>query len=169
MSRKKKYIGIGTAVLALGILATMGFTMAGSGFAGPWAHAGLFRHGCPGKFGGHFMKAMILSHVDDMAETLALTEDQNGKFEEIRDQLENNIDLGREKRRAFFDTMKAEINSPEPDMTALVGMAKGKINEIPNHVSANLDLFLDFCNILDENQKAQLVDMFRDRFEKCES
>ena len=115
------------------------------------------------------MKAMVLAHVDDVAETLELTNAQNEKFQEIREQLENNIDLARERRQAFFDSVKGEINAGETDMTALIGMLKGKMSEIPDHVSANLDLFLDFYGILEENQKAQMVEMFRDRFEKCES
>ena len=171
MKGRKKFIVIGTVVLAIGILATMCIATGGSGFVcgERWAHAGPFMHGCSGKFGGHFMKAMVLAHVDDMAETLELNEAQNEAFKEIREQLENNIDLARERRQAFLESVKGEINAGRPDMTALVGMLKGKISEMPAHFSDNLDLFLEFYNILDDSRKAQLIEMFRDRFEKCES
>jgi hypothetical protein len=55
------------------------------------------------------------------------------------------------------------MNKENPDMNALADLIKERAQHIPDMVSKPIDRFVDFYNLLDEDQKARVIEMFRMR------
>jgi hypothetical protein len=55
------------------------------------------------------------------------------------------------------------MNKENPDINALAGVMKERAQNIPDMVSRPIDLFVDFYNLLDKDQQAKVIEMFRAR------
>ena len=118
--------------------------------------------GVPGK-----MHQFILAHIDDQVEELKLTPDQQKQYQALRAKLEANFKAATAKRRAVFMELYQGINQPDPDVRALTGVIKQRMNLIPVMMGANLDLFADFYDILDDQQKAQVLKRAQKRMKRA--
>jgi hypothetical protein len=142
---KKTYI-IGGIVLLVGVILVSAGLIAGCG-----PH--MF---CDGEFSEH-----ILSRMDSRVEKLELSDGQQQQYEEIRLKIKANLDKGKEERRQFFSDLQNEINKENPDINTLTALVKTKFRDGPIHLTDNLDLFVEFYNILDEEQKGILIKRLR--------
>jgi hypothetical protein len=142
---KKTYI-IGGIVLLVGVILVSAGLIAGCG-----PH--MF---CDGEFSEH-----ILSRMDSRVEKLELSDGQQQQYEEIRLKIKANLDKGKEERRQFFSDLQNEINKENPDINTLTALVKTKFRDGPIHLTDNLDLFVEFYNILDEKQKGILIKRLR--------
>lgn len=164
MSRRKKII-IGALILTLAVVVGIGATMA-YGPRGSWARGfppGFHGMGChPGNH-GQDIADFIMWKMDRHVKDLNLNETQKNEYEKIKEEIKAGIADAIEKRKDFHGIVHAEMSKENPDIPALAGLMKERAQNIPDMVSKPIDLFVDFYSLLDENQKAQVIAMFRAR------
>jgi hypothetical protein len=154
--REKMKLGRKTYVIG-GIAVLLGAVLVSAGLiSGCGPH--MF---CDGNFSEH-----VLSRMDSRVEKLELSESQQQKYEEIRLKVKANLDKGKEERRKFFSDLQNEINKENPDINALAALVKTKFSHGPTHLNDNLDLFTEFYNILDEEQKDILLERLRKKMNR---
>ena len=162
MSRRKKTI-IGALILSLAVLVGIGATMA-YGPRGSWARGfapGFHGMGChPGPH-GEDIADFIMWKMDRHVKDLNLNEAQKKEYEKIKEETRAGIADAIEKRKEFRGIVQAEMNKENPDMNALAGLIKERAQNIPNMVSKPIDLFVGFYNLLDADQQARVIEMFR--------
>jgi Spy/CpxP family protein refolding chaperone len=162
MTTKKKTT-IGVLILSLAILVGIAAVLAngpkgawGTGFHPgfhrfhPWAH-------------GEDMADFIMWKMDKLAKDLDLNATQRQEYEKIKSEIKTSIADAMERRMEFHTILRDEMSKENPDLNALASLLKERVNHIPDMVSKHIDLFLNFYNALDENQKARVVEMFRQR------
>jgi Spy/CpxP family protein refolding chaperone len=118
------------------------------------------------RFSGRDFPERMLKHMDTKAEELDLTEGQREAYEEIRAKIKANLIQAGEDREKLFTQVREELDRENPDMKAVVGMVKGKLKDMPEHMGKALDLFLEFYSVLDEDQKAKVVEVIREKVER---
>jgi len=148
--RKKTYV-IGGIVLFIGVIVVLAGLLAGCG-----PH--MF---CDGDFSKH-----ILSRMDSRVEKLELSDSQQEKYEGIRLKVKVNLDKGKEERREFFSELQIEINKENPDINAVTDLVKREFRDGPINLIDNLDLFAEFYNILDEDQREILITKLRKKMDR---
>ncbi len=162
MKAKKRYFVIGAVVLVAALIAGCGLFSS----CGPYKFCERDFH--PG-FHGRDFSGRILKHIDRKVEKLGLTEGQQQRYVDIRGKIEADFAEMPEKRKALFRDVQGEINKEKPDINRVTGLLKDRLKEMPDRMARHLDHFVEFYNILDEEQKAQLLEKARDRIGKCES
>jgi len=164
MSKRKKII-TGTLILTLAIVAGIGATVA-CGPKGSWARGfppGSHGMGChPGPHGGDIAD-FILWKMDRHVKELNLSDDQKKAYEKSKEEIRAGIAEAIERKKDFHRIVHEEMDKENPDINALAGLMKERAQHIPDMVSKPIDLFLNFYNLLDENQKAKVIEMFRSR------
>jgi len=165
MKLQKKHFIIGAVVLSLGLLAGIA-ALAGSGH--PWFCDGSFHPRWHGggfhpRFPGHDFSEHILRRLDKGVDQLDLSEAQMQEYEEIRQKIQSHLTEGIEHRREFFRKLRSETDREDPDLVRVATLVKESVKEMPALVEDHVDLFLEFYSILDEDQKAQLVEIIRER------
>ena len=105
----------------------------------------------------------IIKRMDGHVEKLELSPIQKGKYEELRTKLKANLSKTMEDRKSLFEELQAEINRETPDINVLASLVKKRLHDSPGSMEENLDLFVDFYNILDEDQKTDVINMMRKR------
>jgi len=165
MKRGKKYILVSAAIVSLAILVGLGATLA-YGPPGSWGkgfHPGFQRAGFHSKHHGEEMSEFILWRMDRHMKALDLSQEQEGRYEEMREQIKNSLAGLMEERRRFHEMMREEMNKDKPDIEALANLIKGRLEKMQAQISGKLDLFVEFYGLLDPDQKAQVIDMIRSR------
>ena len=166
MKSKHTWIIVGAVVLALGLLAGCGphglcdkvFSNRGAGergaFHGRWgAH----------RFAGKDICEQIMKRFDERVEKLDLSEAQQKNYEEIRSKVETSLQESKEEHRKLSEELRGEINRENPDMNVAASLVKDRLKDMPEHLSEIVDYFMEFYNVLDEDQQAQVLDEMRDK------
>ncbi|MCP4750308.1 MAG: hypothetical protein GY866_05415 [Proteobacteria bacterium] len=115
---------------------------------------------------GHGNPERLLEHIDDHVEDLDLNDEQNVKYQEIRAKAEVKLTNQHLSRKKFMLKLKDRINQKNPDISALNGQLKEKLKAMPPALSAYLDYFEEFYNILNDEQKAEVLEEFRDKINR---
>ena len=152
---KKRTLMVGLAILGAIVIAGLGFM----GCHKP----PMF---CGGGFGGGDFPKHVLEKIDSEVEALELTEAQQARYEEIRTKVENELIEVGEKRKAFFEKVKAEMDKEKPGLNILSGLVKTHLDNFPIRAGMFIDDFMAFYEILDENQKSVITDHLKDKFKK---
>ena len=164
MSTRKKII-IGALILTLAIVVGIGATMA-YGPKGSWARSfppGFHGMGChPGPH-GEDIADFILWKMDRHVKELNLNDVQKKEYEKSKEEIRAGIAQAIERKKDFHRIVHEEMDKENPDINALAGLMKERAQNIPDMVSKPIDLFVNFYNLLDENQKARVIEMFRSR------
>ena len=167
-SIKKSFI-VGVVVLVFGLLSGCGphgfhdedfsarDSKEGGAFCRRWGHH---------RFGDKDFSDHIMKRIDSRVEDLDLSDSQRKKYEEIRDKIKANLTEAMEERKRLFKELQSEINREDPDMNVVTSLVKKRLKDMPGSMEGNLDLFVELYNILDEDQKAQVVEMMRKRMGK---
>jgi len=160
MKSKKKYVIMGSAVLLAIFIMGSGFlAMEGpSGFCGKGFHRG---------FHGRDFPKHILERLDGKVEELNLSESQQVEYEEIRDKIAADMSNMMENRKNFFTELKEEMDQENPDIEKIAAVLKEKLEQMPLKIGAHLDHFVEFYNILDEDQKGRMIERFREKMNRC--
>ena len=163
MKSRKKHFIIGAAILLFALLAGVTFIAACGppGFCDMGPHRMFCGEGSHPRFFGKDFSEFILARIDSRVEDLNLSETQMEEYGEIQQGVKGRFALAMEKRREFFRELRDEINVDNPDMDALAGRIKLHLGKMEDFMSDNLDLFVEFYNILDEDQKAKLLENAR--------
>jgi len=165
MKFKKKHFIITAAILFLGIVAACGF----HGFRDMGPHPMFCDKGPHSKFFGKKFSEHVLSRMDSRVEDLNLSETQKKEYEEIRLKVREKLTEAMEKRKKNFTQLQNEISKDKPDINALAEVAKKQFNKMPIFMADNLDLFIKFYNILDEDQKTKVIETMRKKMRACQS
>jgi len=153
--KNKRWLILGTGVLVM-VLTTAGYAV--SGFK---SH---FR-----EHGKEHVQEKILSHMDYTMQELNLTADQQAEYAVIRAKMGASIEGSFNRHEVVHDTMKAEMDKPNPDLKAMGNNLKKEIRSMPDHLNVKIDYMLEVYDILDDNQKKQLVQMIKDHMHDKES
>jgi len=156
MKKRKKYLIVGTVILSLMVLTGLGFTAA-YGPQGCWRKG--YHHGFHSDDMADFILWKMYRHVKE----LNLDEAQMQQYAEIKEQVKTTITAAMERRRQFHDLVHNEVSKENPDLNALAVDVKNRLETLPEVIGENIDLFLELYNILNPEQKAQLIEMFRSR------
>jgi Spy/CpxP family protein refolding chaperone len=164
MSKQKKMI-IGTAILTLAVVVGIGATTV-CGPKGSWARGfgpGFHGVGCPPGPHGEDLADFILWKMDRHVKALNLNDAQKKEYEKSKEEIRAGIAGAIERKKDFQRIVHEEMDKENPDINALAGLMKERAQHIPDMVSKPVDLFVNFYNLLDENQKAKVVEMFQTR------
>lgn len=165
MRFQKKYFILGAVVLFLGLL--VGFAvLAGSGplrFCGGDFHPSWHGRGFHPGFSDENFSEQILKRLDHGVDYLDLSETQKQEYQEIRLRIQARLTEGMEERRKLFTELRSEMDRENPDLVRVAELVKERVRDMPVFVEHHVDLFVEFYSILDEDQKAQLVEMIRER------
>ncbi|HUT71712.1 MAG TPA: Spy/CpxP family protein refolding chaperone [Desulfatiglandales bacterium] len=166
MKSKHTWIIVGAVVLAFGLLAGCGphgfcdkvFSNRDSGERGAF-HGRWGTH----RFAGKDISEHIMKRFDERVEKLGLSEAQQKKYKEIRSKVETSLNEAKEEHRKLFEELRGEINRGNPDMNVAASLVKNRFKDMPDHLAQIVDYFMEFYNVLDEDQQAQVLDEMRDR------
>jgi len=159
MKNKKKLIIAGSILLIV-------VFVFGTGFLVHKGAPGFCRGGFHQGFHGRDFSKHILERMDSKVEKLNLTDLQQEKYQEIRGRIEVDLSEMKDNRREFFTEIKEEMNSETPDVEKFVALMKGKLEQMPVKIGTHLDYFVELYSILDEEQKAQVVERFREKMNR---
>ncbi len=166
-SQKKSFIKGAVAIIIAAVVLSLGL-VAGCGPHGfrektSWRHSTGWMED---RFHDKDFPEHIMKRMDSRVEDLDLSETQKKKYEEIRQKIQSSLTRGFEERKTLMEELKKEINRETPDMNAMTGLVKKRLEDRPGSMEENLDLFVEFYNILDEDQKAHVIKMIRKRIGK---
>ncbi len=115
----------------------------------------VFLNGC---HRGPWMTNMALDHLDDAAEDLKLTEEQNVKYQEVRAKLEADMLQHTENRKEFKLALQEKASLGNQDIKPVTNLLREKLKTLPNIASGYLDHADELFEILDDQQKAQVFE-----------
>jgi len=113
--------------------------------------------------GDKYFPKRMLEHIDDYVEDLKLTENQNVKYQDIRSRLEADLIKQKESHKTFKAEAITVIDNQESDVKEITSMLRTKSGDFPPMIDLYLDYIDEFFDILDEQQKAQVMEKIRDK------
>jgi Spy/CpxP family protein refolding chaperone len=131
----------------------------GSRFHPPFGHHGFLGQGLPD---------FAAQRLDDHVEELGLTEVQKEQYQAIREEFKQLVAQHAARRREFFIQLREAILAPSPDAAFIGTLVKAHAQNIPDVIDSYVDLFLSFYDILDEQQRAFVIQQAQDRFKRFE-
>ena len=160
MGKRKKYFILGSIVLFIMLFAGFGLVTA----CGPCR--GFHRGFHPGFHNKDFSK-FILWRLDKRVEELNLSEAQKQKYEEIKGKLETRLKEHMDDRKRLMEELQTAINKEEPSVKVLSESIKKRIKRFPGFMEGNLDLFIEFYETLDKEQKDKVMATIRKKMKRC--
>ncbi len=94
---------------------------------------------------------------------LNLNDVQKKEYEKSKEVIRAGIAEAMERKKDFHRIVHEEMDKENPDINALAGLMKERAQNIPDMVSKPIDLFVNFYNLLDKDQQARVIEMFRSR------
>ncbi|MFC1822343.1 Spy/CpxP family protein refolding chaperone [Thermodesulfobacteriota bacterium] len=159
MGKKNKRLLVGGVAVSLLIVAVLFGQIAGCRpfHGGHWGKFGSER--CLGRdFSEHALK-----HFDSHVEELNLTDEQKERYVQIRMRAKAHMENNAEKRKAFFEDLKTEMDKENPDINAAAERVKKGLKDFEAAMEEHVNLFMAFYEILDENQKSEVIQRFKKR------
>ena len=164
MSKRKKII-MGALILTLAVIVGIGAATV-CGPKGSWARGfppGFHGMGCHPGPQGEDIADFILWTMDRHVKELNLNDAQKKEYEKGKEEVRAGIAAAVERKKDFRRIVHEEMDKENPDLNALAGLMKERAQQIPDMVSKPIDLFVNFYNVLDENQKAKVIETLRAR------
>jgi Spy/CpxP family protein refolding chaperone len=156
MGKRKKYFIVGSIVLLVVLFTGVGLVAARGPCRG--FHPG-FHHKNVSEF--------ILWRLDKGVEGLNLSEAQKGKYEEIKGKLEARFKEHRDDRKRLIEELQTAMKKEDPDVKALSESVKKRIERFSGFMEGNLDLFVEFYENLDKEQKEKIIATIRKKMKRC--
>jgi FtsZ-interacting cell division protein ZipA len=124
----------------------------------------VFLSGCYHRgFGESDFPQRTLERIDDHVKDLQLTADQEEKYQALRARLEADLI----KQKASHQTFKAElltvIDRQDSGVKDLTAELRKKVTVIPTTANLYLDYIDEFYDILDDQQRALVMEEIRDK------
>ena len=107
----------------------------------------------------------ILKKVDREVKELNLTQAQQVKYEDIRHRLEADINKHMDKMKLLRGEIEKNFKSEHPDVNTMAAQLKKEFTEEGDPRQKLIDYFVEFYNILDENQQKQVDKYISKRIE----
>jgi hypothetical protein len=161
MTTKRRFLILaGGIFLALVLVGYMVFVATGHGTCCERGfHEGFHR----GFRGSMVAPDLILRRLDGLADDMHLTDQQKGKYNELRTSVKTDFRAAKEDREKFREMARSELDKETPDMARLTETLKRKIQDTSGAVQKGLDLFAAFYGTLDAGQKKVVVVEIRER------
>jgi Spy/CpxP family protein refolding chaperone len=160
MGKRKKYFIVGSIVLLIVLL--MGFKLVAA--RGPCR--GFHRGFHPG-FHDKDVSEFILWRLDKGIEGLNLSEPQKGKYEEMKGKLETRFKEHRDDRKRWMAELQTAMKKEDPDVKVLSESIKKRMIRFSGFMEGNLDLFVEFYETLDKEQKEKIMAKIREKMKRC--
>ena len=160
MGKRKKYFVVGSIVLLIVLFAGFGLVAA----RGPCR--GFHRGFHPG-FHDKDVLEFILWRLDKRVEGLNLSEAQKGKYEQMKGKLETRFKEHRDERKRFMEELQTAMKKEDPDVKLLSESVKKRIERFSGFMEGNLDLFVEFYETLDKEQKEKIMAKIREKMKRC--
>ena len=160
MGKRKKYFIVGSIVLLIVLFTGFGLVAA----RGPCR--GFQRGFHPGLHDKDVLE-FILWRLDKRVEGLDLSEPQKGKYEEMKGKLEGRFKEHRDDRKRWMEELQTAMNKEDPDVKALSESVKKRIERFSSFMEGNLDLFVEFYETLDQEQKEKIMAAIREKIKRC--
>ena len=160
MGKRKKYFIVGSIVLLIMLFTGFGLVAARGPYRG--FHGG-FHPGLHHKDVSEF----ILWRLDKGVEGLNLSELQKGKYEEMKRKLEGRFKEHREDRKRWMEELQTAMNKEDPDVKVLSESIKKRMERFSDFMEGNLDLFVEFYENLDQEQKDRIMATVRKKMKRC--
>ena len=152
----------------IGGMAVIIMILTGLGIAGAFGGG---KSGCGPRFspfGGGFRGAgdipgFMLKRLDGKVKELDLTPGQQAEYDQLRARMKERMKAAKEDRKKFREIVRNELSKESPDVAALSGMMKKKIETTSLGLQNGLDLLVSFYSTLDEGQKQKVMAGFRER------
>ena len=121
----------------------------------------VFATGCHSRrFGSDYPQAM-LEHIDDEVEDLQLTAEQDDQYQALRARLETDLLGQKATHDQFRQSMKALIEQETTGVKEITANLRTKIKDVPAMADLYMDYIDEFYDILDDQQKATVMDEVR--------
>ncbi len=160
MGKRKKVFIVGSIVLLIVLL--MGFELVAARGPCKGFHGGFH----PG-FHHKDLSEVILWRMDKAVEGLNLSEPQKGKYEEMKGKLEARFKELREERKRWREELQTAMKKEDPDVKVLSESVKKRIERFSGFMERNLDLFVEFYDTLDQEQKDKIMAAIRKKMKRC--
>ena len=108
----------------------------------------------------------LLNRMDKKVDLLDLSPGQKETYDRIREKVKKDVLAMSEERRAFFRTVKTEINLDNPNMERLSELTRKHLHRLPVTIEKYLDYFLEFYQVLNEKQQDQILSEMRDKINR---
>ena len=118
------------------------------------------------RFHGKDFSEHIMNRLDKRVEKLDLSETQKKRYEEIRKKVAASLTEGMKQREGFLRELQDEINREDPDMEEIASLVKRRLSEMPSFIETHIDYFMEFYDILDEEQKTEVIKKIRKKMGK---
>jgi len=109
----------------------------------------------------------ILWRLDKGVEGLNLSEPQKGKYEEMKGKLEERFKEHRDDRKRWGEELQTAMKKEDPDVKALSESIKKRFERFSGFMEGNLDLFVEFYENLDKEQKNRIMATVRKKMKRC--
>jgi Spy/CpxP family protein refolding chaperone len=160
MGKRKKYFIVGGIVLLIMLFTGFGLVAA----CGPCR--GFHRGFHPGLHNKDFSE-FILWRLDKRVEELNLSEAQKGKYEEMKGKLETRFKEHRDDRKRWMEELQTAMKKEDPDVKVLSESVKKRMKRFSGFMEGNLDLFVEFYETLDQEQKEKIMATIRKKMKRC--
>jgi protein CpxP len=156
MGKRKKYFIVGGIVLLIVLFTGLGLVAARGPCRG--FHPGLHDRD---------VLEFILWRLDKRVEGLDLSEAQKEKYEEMKKKLETRFKEHRDDRKRFMEELQTAMNKEDPDVKVLSESIKKRIERFSGFMEGNLDLFVEFYETLNQEQKDRIMAAIREKMKRC--
>jgi len=156
MGKRKQYFVVGSIVLLIVLFTGFGLVEARGPCRG--FHPG-FHHKDVSEF--------ILWRLDKGVKGLNLSEAQKGKYEEMKGKLEGRFKEHRDDRKRWMEELQTAMKKEDPDVKVLSESVKKGIERFSGFMEGNLDLFVEFYETLDKEQKDKVMATVRKKMKRC--
>ena len=160
METRKKYFIAGGIVLLIMLFTGFGLVAA----RGPCR--GFHRGFHPGLHNKDFLE-LILRRLDKRVEGLNLSEAQKGKYEQMKGKMETRLKEHRDDRKRWMEELQTAMNKEDPDVKVLSESVKKRMERFSDFIEGNLDLFVEFYDTLDKEQKDKVIATIREKMKRC--
>jgi hypothetical protein len=160
MGKRKKYFIVGSIVLLIVLLK-------GFGLAAAWGPCRGFHRGFHPGFHHKDISEFILWRLDKGIEGLNLSEPQKGKYEGMKGKLETRFKEHRDDRKRWMEELQTAMKKEAPDVKVLSESVKKRIERFSGFMEGNLDLFVEFYETLDKEQKEKILAKIREKMKRC--
>lgn len=161
MGTNRKTISV-FVILVILITGAGFWVITGFGPAGPGFKGRCFGRGMPACMQKE-IGAFFLWRMDREAGSLGLSDVQQQRYNAFRSQLETFMDRGMEARSSIREQAKSEFRKEVMDISVVALAVKSRIGDVSSGMDRNLELFVEFYNTLDDDQKKQLSDHIREK------
>jgi LTXXQ motif family protein len=107
----------------------------------------------------------ILWRMDKGFESLEMSDGQQDQYDKFRSRLEKTIETGVETRMGFKKQAMLEFEKENPDLSVMAMEIKSHVEMMSTALSQNLNLFADFYNTLDSDQKKKITETIKEKME----